>query len=333
LIKLESCIKGFLLRKNFNEYSENLKKNNNNYIKIIFTKYNSSNLAKAEEHRPVPYNKEGWKQFYYECSEKFKKNYGKRFFTNLLVINDEEIYIGEINYEYKKHGYGYSIYKNGCKFTGFWWESYFEGWGEYIDIDANIFHGLFVNGKLNGKGFKFSSNGNRYEGDFVGGLRCGVGREETKDHVYNGHFERDKKNKKGKLVYKNNKDWYEGEFLNNNITGKGQYFWENGDIFIGDFINGKMHGKGLYKWPDGGQYEGDYVDNIKEGKGEFKWANGKIFIGPFVNGKPHGKGILKANVGIIEVDFIDGKLKKQTNKKDVNSNEDNKKQHLSKEEE
>ena len=87
------------------------------------------------------------------------------------------------------------------------------------------------------------------------------------------------------LVYKSIKDSYEGDFFDNNITGNGEYKWENGDIFIGDFINGKMHGKGLYKWPDGGEYEGEYTNNIKEGIGRFKWSNGKIYEGPFEGGK------------------------------------------------
>ena len=154
-----------------------------------------------------------------------------------------------------------------------------------IDNEGNISHGLYIQGTLNGKGEKFSLNGNYYEGEFKDGLKYGQGREETKEDVYVGNFENDKKNKKGKLVYKKINDSYEGDFLDNNITGKGEYKWENDDIYIGDFIDEKMHGKGLYKWPDGGEYEGEYINNIKEGIGRFKWSNGKIYEGPFEGGK------------------------------------------------
>ena len=71
-----------------------------------------------------------------------------------------------------------------------------------------------------------------------------------------------------------------------------------------------MHGRGIYKWPDGGEYEGEYIHNIKEGQGVFKWASGRIFKGPFVNGKPHGKGVLTIDNTNYDVEFIEGKLKK-----------------------
>ncbi len=296
--------------------------NNEKDIENLKIQYKSSNLDKAESKRIAPYNKDGWKKFYIKDSDKFtKKNYGTTVFTKLIVFDNQEIYTGQINFKNQKHNFGISILKNGCKYTGFWFENKFEGWGELIDSDGNIFQGLFSNFKLNGKGEKYSLNGNHYEGDFKSGLRWGLGKEETKDHNYVGQYEKDKKNLKGKLVYKNIKDSYEGDFVDNNITGKGEYKWENGDIFIGDFVNGKMHGSGIYKWPDGGEYKGEYINNIKEGKGKFMWSNGKIYEGPFVGGKPHGKGVLKVNDNLFEVEFFDGKMKKKpihnnTNEKD-----------------
>ena len=254
-------------------------------IENLEIQYKSSNIVRAENKRSVPYSKTGWKKFYPIDENKFVKNYGQTVETKLMLINNNEIYTGTVNIQNKKHGYGISTLKNGTKYTGYWEENHFEGWGETIDSDGNIFHGLFIQGTLNGKGEKFSINGNYYEGEFMDGLRCGQGHEETKEHVYDGNYDNDKKNRKGKLVYKNLKDSYEGEFLDNNITGKGEYKWANGDKFVGDFINGKMDGKGFYKWPDGGEYEGSYVNNIKEGTGKFKWSNGKVFEGPFDEGK------------------------------------------------
>jgi len=310
-------IRGFLARKKFSKSRKTLEINHERDIENLNIQYKTSNLVKAENRRSVPYSKTGWKKFYPYNQDKFIKNYGKTILVKMLVINNQEIYSGEINYKNNKHGFGVSIIKSGCKYTGYWFENSFEGWGEYIDADGNIFQGLFGNFKMNGKGEKFSLNGNHYEGDFIGGFRCGYGREETKDHVYVGQYEKDKKNSKGKLVYKNIKDSYEGDFIDNNITGKGEYCWENGDIFIGDFVNGKMHGRGLYKWPDGGEYEGEYINNIKEGKGRFKWSNGKVFEGPFVGGKPHGKGILKVTNNVYDVEFIEGKMKKKPSKSNI----------------
>ena len=312
-----SYIRGFLARKKFLKSRRTLEINYEREIQNLQIQYKTSNLIKAENRRPVPYSKTGWKKFYPYEEKKFNRNYGKTLNTKLIVLNKQEIYTGQIKYNNQKHGFGVLIMKNGCKYTGYWFENSLEGWGEYIDSAGNIFHGLFANGKLIAKGEKFSLNGNHYEGDFVEGLRCGYGREETKDHVYIGQYEKDKKNLIGKLVYKSIRDSYEGEFIDNNITGKGEYTWENGDIFIGDFVNGKMHGRGLYKWPDGGEYEGEYINNIKEGKGRFKWSNGKIYEGPFVGGKPHGKGILKVNSDVYDVEFIEGKMKKKPSRTSV----------------
>jgi len=44
----------------------------------------------------------------------------------------------------KKHGFGTSISKSGCKYTGNWFENSFKGWGGYINADGNIFQGLLL---------------------------------------------------------------------------------------------------------------------------------------------------------------------------------------------
>lgn len=284
ITKINGYVRGHLFRKKFKKNKKIFELANNHEIENLQIQYKFQNLLKAESKRKFIYSQNGWNKFYPEEREKFTKDYGDTLNIRILHINNSEIYSGSVNNENKKHGFGTSIYKNGSKYTGFWEKNIFEGWGEMIDSEANIYQGLFSNGFLNGKGEKFSSNGNHYEGEFLDGLRNGEGIETTKEHVYEGNFENDKKNKKGKLIYKNIKDSYEGNFLDNNITGKGEYKWENGDIFIGDFINGKMHGRGLYKWPDGGEYEGEYINNIKEGNGRFKWSNGKIYEGPFIGG-------------------------------------------------
>lgn len=316
--KVYAYIRGHLARKKFNRIRKSLEIAYDRDVDNLNIQYKSANLVKAENKRIAPFSKNGWQKFYPYDEAKFNKKFSQILNVKMIVFNNQEIYSGQINYSNQKHGLGVATNKNGCKYTGTWIENAFEGWGEFIDNEGNIFQGFFQNYKLSGKGEKFSLNGNHYEGDFIDGLRWGMGREETKDHVYVGQYEKDKKNKKGKLVYKSIKDSYEGDFLDNNITGKGEYKWENGDTFIGDFVNGKMHGRGLYKWPDGGEYEGEYNNNIKEGKGKFKWSNGKIYEGPFVGGKPHGKGILKVSGNVYDVEFVEGKMKKKPSKNSIN---------------
>ena len=124
------------------------------------------------------------------------------------------------------------------------------------------------------------------------------------------------KNGKGKLTFLNMGDSYEGDFINDKITGFGKYIWSNKHEYIGDFIEGDMNGKGKYKWPDGNEYEGEYVNNKREGEGKFKWNNGDVFKGLFHDGKPYGKGIMIRKGITYKGEFIKGNFKilKDSNK-------------------
>ena len=117
------------------------------------------------------------------------------------------------------------------------------------------------------------------------------------------------KNGKGEIKMIKSGDNYEGEFVNDKITGYGKYIWDNHHQYIGYFVNGEMNGKGKYKWPDGSEYEGEYVNNKREGKGKFKWNSGAFFEGNFHNGKPDGKGIFFKQGSTYNAEFKDGHLK------------------------
>ena len=233
----------------------------------------------------------------------------------LSTLIQEVMYIGYVNLEGERHGYGTLIQKNGIKIEGFWREGTLEGWGRVTDADGEFYEGYFINGKINGKGFKKNLDGYNYTGEFYLGMKEGFGKEENKKIIYEGEFHKDLKYGKGVCIFKLLEEKYEGEFENNVINGKGFYQWKNGNSFKGHFINGKMNGVGLFLWKDGSKYYGNYKDNIKEGKGKFTWPNGKSFEGNFLNGKPNGKGILTIldeNNNVISSDMVEydnGKLK------------------------
>ena len=233
----------------------------------------------------------------------------------LSTLIQEVMYIGYVNLEGERHGYGTLIQKNGIKIEGFWREGTLEGWGRVTDADGEFYEGYFINGKINGKGFKKNLDGYNYTGEFYLGMKEGFGKEENKKIIYEGEFHKDLKYGKGVCIFKLLEEKYEGEFENNVINGKGFYQWKNVNSFKGHFINGKMNGVGLFLWKDGSKYYGNYKDNIKEGKGKFTWPNGKSFEGNFLNGKPNGKGILTIldeNNNVISSDMVEydnGKLK------------------------
>ena len=323
IIKIQSVYCGYIFRKKYKQYIKQRQiEEMNQLIDDLTNQYTKYNLKKAENLIGTKFNIDGWKTLYSDMdtnsiSQYVNYDYGTVYQCKLLIISGiiPSFYIGKVNIDYARHGYGVLLQNDGCKYEGFWRKNYFTGWGRFIDSDGTLYEGCFLNGKLNGKGMKKNLNGNLYIGDFVDNKREGKGKEETNEHIYEGEFKNDKKNGNGKLSYKLLKDTYEGEFKDNCITGTGFYTWANKDTYKGNFVNGKMHGKGLYKWPDGGEYYGDYVNNIKEGNGRFKWVNGKIFEGQFKKGKPNGFGKLKTATRELDVEFKDGKL--VTNIKDV----------------
>lgn len=151
--------------------------------------------------------------------------------------------------------------------------------------------GLFINNSLNGKGI-VNGNDGRYSfiGEFKDGEKNGFGKETTFEYIYEGFFLNNKKNGKGKLLFKTTFDFYEGNFIDNNMTGEGFYSWANKDTYKGSFINGKMHGQGIYTWQSGRTYEGSYINGIKEGWGILRHNNKILYEGEFKDGVPDGTG-------------------------------------------
>jgi hypothetical protein len=70
---------------------------------------------------------------------------------------------------------------------------------------------------------------------------------------------------------------YEGQFLNNEINGKGEYLlilgiytYADKKVMIGDWKNNILHGEGKSFWPDGDKYEGEYKNHKKESYGIYE---------------------------------------------------------------
>jgi len=143
-------------------------------------------------------------------------------------------------------------------------------------------------------------------------VKKGNGKETTIDYVYSGNFSNDKKNGQGKLVFKATLDSYEGIFIDNQITGNGQYIWATQDSYIGTFIDGKMDGKGIYRWRNGRIYEGAYKNGIKEGYGILRDNYNIIYEGEFKNGVPEGYGFVYKNGVKTKIKMEGGKVAKNT---------------------
>ena len=85
---------------------------------------------------------------------------------------------------------------------------------------------------------------------------------------------------------------FTGEWRNDKRTGKGIYQWVSGDWYQGDFVDNEMHGKGMYVWADGAKYIGDWQHDERTGQGNYIWANGDQYAGNFKDGFKNGYGKL-----------------------------------------
>lgn len=109
------------------------------------------------------------------------------------------------------------------------------------------------------------SNGNVFEGDVI--VKNGK-------KVRHGH---------GRLTFDDG-SYYEGEFDDDSMSGKGIYKWASGAIYEGDFVDGSMHGFGTHRSVNGEVYTGEWIEDKKNGSGEVRYSDGSIYKGTWVDG-------------------------------------------------
>jgi hypothetical protein len=86
-----------------------------------------------------------------------------------------------------------------------------------------------------------------------------------------------------------NGEFYEGDFVNENICGKGSFQMNDGSKYIGEFKDCKKSGNGKeYYYGDVLKYEGEYREDKFHGKGTLytEPENQINIVGNFTLGKP-----------------------------------------------
>lgn len=96
--------------------------------------------------------------------------------------------------------------------------------------------------------------------------------------AYNGNWIENTISGSGKIYY-NNGDVYEGSFFNGLKQGVGTYTWANKEVYTGDWEKDKMSGYGKYKFLDGDIYQGSWENNMMNGSGKYTFNNGQILNG------------------------------------------------------
>ena len=83
---------------------------------------------------------------------------------------------------------------------------------------------------------------------------------------------------------------YDGQWLDNKISGFGIYLWSDGRKFYGQWSENDMHGCGIYIYADNVRYDGQFINDKKQGFGAYQWTDGRKYEGWWFKGKQHGLG-------------------------------------------
>ena len=170
-----------------------------------------------------------------------------------------------------------------------------------------IFSGHYLNGKRNGNGIEYKIPNEKgkyhyyssrddelkkiFEGEYINGQRK-KGKEYNYEGnlIYEGEYQNNKKNGKGKFYHDcdSKKIKYEGEILNGKEHGKGiEYDIYEQQTYEGEFLNGKKNGNikeySYFEYKDKNEtykgsyllFEGEYFNDYKI-RGKEYYRNGKI---------------------------------------------------------
>lgn len=129
--------------------------------------------------------------------------------------------------------------------------------------------GFLFNKVPNGFGKAYYSDGGRYEGEWVDGLRHGQGRFIVSDGTI-----------------------YIATFKDNFPDGPGEIRYAKGSILKGNFDHGWHMPKGTLRYKNGSTYVGPLKKNRPHGMGKLTYSDGDYYVGEFVEGKRQGKGTL-----------------------------------------
>ncbi|BFZ13116.1 hypothetical protein BsWGS_16154 [Bradybaena similaris] len=212
--------------------------------------------------------------------------------STCVVHERREAYVGE-KHNHLRDGYGTYIYDNQFfRYEGQWTKGIKHGHGKFIMKDGTYYEGQFVNGEINGNGYKYSAHAqSKYTGQFVDGEMHGDGCMVYKnDSVYDGQWYWNKRQGFGILSTKRS-DEVIAQFIVRESTETDSYDYtyhnlSNGDRYEGYWVMDKRQGHGQLMCSDGTTYTGQFMNNFFHGEGMMRHASGIYYSGMWVNGFP-----------------------------------------------
>ena len=291
VLKIQNKWRNHFIKMRFEKIKPQLRKESENFLCLQYELCDKGGPVLSDE----DFSLEGWKKFYPPNDPffNFNKGFVIPYGIKIRNPNDKEkvqVYEGDININNERHGFG-RLTTTKSVFLGEWRNNEFTGWGRETRRSGKVLEGKYINGFVEGKGILKNSKGNTYVGDFSKSKRHGKGILDTHKVHYEGEFKNDNLSGKGVIIFKKEGHIYEGEFDNNEINGYGTFKWKNGDSYTGQMLNGKMHGKGRYVYNNGQVFEGTYVNGKKQGKGKVYKSNNNSNINSTVSKNSDPKGL------------------------------------------
>ena len=185
----------------------------------------------------------------------YEKSNGKIYFDGMFIMDEcvngvlydpygIKIYEGEfINNNPKEvKNIKLSEYDENLKYEGEILNGQYSGFGKLYHggINYKYYEGFFLNGLFDGKGILFDfieedHLDKKYEGEFKNGLFHGFGKGKLYKKndfalylFYEGYFIKGKFEGNGKIYYQAGHKYLDGEFINNEIIGKGIKYYISG---------------------------------------------------------------------------------------------------------
>lgn len=166
-----------------------------------------------------------------------------------------DFYVGDWHSQFKKHGFGVFVWKDGSRLGGKWVQNRLHGFGKYLGAD-----------------------GSSYEGEWDAGVSAGHGEyRNSEGYIYVGHWKDDLQEGQGEECWPNG-DIYQGAFQGGKKSGQGTMKFHDGSVFEGTFAENRIEGQGQLT-TRAYRVSGDWRDGQLVGAVEFAWNNGSRFAG------------------------------------------------------
>ena len=243
----------------------------------------------------------------------------------LSLYNDGYLYVGEIK-EGQPHGRGTLRFSllvvkemEDLKYLDLIKEGKLESLKEKEILIKYI--GDWKNGKREGDGIEWYSDGSWWEGKFKDGSFCMNCDGDVKFGSYFGGWikfytlkDGEKINENQYPMTKSNIQLREGDCEGDCDFGYGTLKkYEGSGVYMGYFKNSERNGSGIFTNTEG-KYIGGFKNDLFHGEGEYFFKDGDYYKGKFRNGLENGYGIKKYLDGRVEKgNFKNGKLESEGN--------------------